>query len=346
VDERKGEVVQATENGAPRTRKAILSIDGGGIRGAIPAVVLREIEDRAKTPICELFDVIAGTSTGGILALGLTCPGEGGGPRYTAAELLGMYEDEGRKIFPGEPFGAIRQVFGPKYPSFGRRRVLRERFEDTRLSEALTEVIVTAYDLEGRKPVFFRRADARTVPRDFLMSDVAMATSAAPTYFKPVKLADPAQGGRSMALVDGGVFANNPAMCALVDRTSVDGESDDAFLVSLGTGATFPRRYPYRSARNWGLFGWGRCIIKVVFDGIAESVEYELSRMLSEYHRLDLRLSNAAQEPMDRPRNVGMLIGLGEELVKVRSAQIDFIVAKLLGRKPVSPRSPRAPATP
>ena len=334
--------MQATGNGPPRTPKTILSIDGGGIRGAIPAVVLREIEERAKAPICELFDVIAGTSTGGILALGLTCPSEAGGPKYSAAELLGMYEEEGGAIFRGRFLAGVRQVFGPKYRSHGRRRVLEKRFGRTLLSEALREVIVTAYDLEARKPVFFRRADARgenkdRVERDFRMSEVAMATSAAPTYFKPVKLPDPANEGKPMALVDGGVFANNPGMCGFVDRAAVHGQPDDVLMISLGTGR-LTRRIPFWRARQWGLFGWGRHIINVVFDGVTESVEYELEQVLSDFHRLQVSLEPEL-DPMDRPKNVGRLVELAEELVKKEAEEIADIVTKLLACKSGSPQS-------
>ena len=350
--------MQATENGAPRTRKTILSIDGGGIRGAIPAVVLHEIEKRAKAPICELFDVIAGTSTGGILALGLARPrdaGGAGGPRYSAADLLAMYEKEGGAIFPGQFLAGVRQVFGPKYPSRGRRRVLEKRFETTLLSEALTEVIVTAYDLEGRKPVFFRRADARgenqdRVTRDFRMSDVAMATSAAPTFFKPVQLPDPANEGKPMALVDGGVFANNPGMCGFVDRTTVQGQPDDVLMISLGTGR-LTKRIPYWRARQWGLLGWGRHIISVVFDGETESVEYELEQVLSDFHRLQVWLK-PEQDPMDKPANVGSLVDLAKKLIEEEDerGEFDKIVKKLLDRRTGSPQPPSplppAPTTP
>ena len=181
--------------GRSRTRKAILSIDGGGIRGAIPAVVLDEIEKRAKAPICELFDVIAGTSTGGILALGLACPrGAAGsaGLNIRRRSFWACTNEEGGAIFPGTVPRRRPPGVRPEVPVARTAAGPPERFRRTLLSEALTEVIVTAYDLEGSKPVFFRRADARgenedRIHRDFRMSDVAMATSAAPTYFKPVR---------------------------------------------------------------------------------------------------------------------------------------------------------------
>jgi patatin-like phospholipase/acyl hydrolase len=105
----------------------VLSIDGGGIRGIIPAMVLAEIEERTGKPIAEMFDLIAGTSTGGILALGLAMPEDGGRPRYTASELIELYEDEGASIFSGR-VGTIRNLFEERYPSAGvegPQRVLR-----------------------------------------------------------------------------------------------------------------------------------------------------------------------------------------------------------------------------
>src|SRR5690348_52164 len=182
--------------------KTILSIDGGGIRGVIPATVLAEIERRTGRRVYELFDVIVGTSTGGILALGLTLA-QDGGARYEAAELAAMYREQGPKIFPHEFLGWVRRLFGPKYPERGRRAVLEARFGDARLSGALTEVLVTSYDIAERRPFFFRRQDARErAARDFKMSDAALATSAAPTYFPPVRLSDP-DAPEDRVLVDG-----------------------------------------------------------------------------------------------------------------------------------------------
>jgi patatin-like phospholipase/acyl hydrolase len=92
----------------------ILSIDGGGIRGVIPAMVLAHIEEKVERPIAELFDVIAGTSTGGLIALGLTRPGAGGRPKFSAGEVVAIYEDDGRTIFPHETFGRLRQFVEEK----------------------------------------------------------------------------------------------------------------------------------------------------------------------------------------------------------------------------------------
>src|SRR3954447_11828002 len=189
----------------------VLAIDGGGIRGIIPATVLADLEVRSGRPVCDLFDLVVGTSTGGILALALTAPGEGGRPRWRAEELITLYVREGPRIFSRTVFDRIRSADGAldeKYPSDGLVEVLAESFGELRLRDALIDVMVTAYDTVGRRPFFFRSSRARAdAAQDWPARDAAHATSAAPSYFEPVKLGD-------FSLIDGGVFAANPAMCA------------------------------------------------------------------------------------------------------------------------------------
>jgi hypothetical protein len=142
----------------------VLSIDGGGLRGIIPAMVLAEIEERTGRPIAEkTFDLIAGTSTGGILALGLTMPGDDGKPRYTAKELVRLYEEQGARIFSHRA-NAIGGIFEERYPSEGMEGVLEDYFGEARLKDALTRVFVTSYDIQLRVPFFFRARQPRATP--------------------------------------------------------------------------------------------------------------------------------------------------------------------------------------
>ena len=263
----------------------VLSIDGGGIRGIIPAMVLAEIEERTGKPIYETFDLIAGTSTGGILALGLAMPGDGGKPRYTARELIELYEEEGSSIFSGRA-GTIRNLFEERYPSAGVEEVLERYFGEARLKDALTTVFVTGYEIQLRAPFFFRSERAKVdADYDFPMRQVARATSAAPTYFEPAKVE--AKGPVDYyALVDGGVFANNPAMCAYVEATGILKERGSApsdeptvLMVSLGTGQ-FTDRLRYEEAAGWGLMQWARPLIDVVFDGVSDTVDFQLKQLL------------------------------------------------------------------
>src|ERR671916_836359 len=131
----------------------VLSIDGGGIRGIIPAIVLAEIERRTGKRIAEMFDLVAGTSTGGILALGLTKPGQDGKPEYSAKKLIELYETEGDKIFSMSVWHRVHSGWGlaeEKYPSESIEEVAKLYFGDVALWQAHKEVRVTAYEIEKR----------------------------------------------------------------------------------------------------------------------------------------------------------------------------------------------------
>src|SRR5215216_1196275 len=197
----------------------VLCIDGGGIRGIIPAVILAEIERRTGRRISELFDLIAGTSTGGILALALVKPDKNDRPQYTAEDVIRLYETQGRRIFSRSVLHRVVSLDGlanKKYQTGPIEKVFGQFFGDALLSDALTEVMVTSFDVQLRDAFFFRsyRARANKEEFDYLMWNAARATSAAPTYFEPELIE---KEDKAYALVDGGVFANNPSMCALVD---------------------------------------------------------------------------------------------------------------------------------
>src|SRR3954469_16427229 len=140
----------------------VLALDGDGIRGIIPARVLQEIEARIRKPIAQLFDVIAGTSTGGILALGLTqLKGKGeSSPAFSAEELLGLYTEHGHEIFDRASWhmiGAAGGLLHERYSAGPLERLVKERFGDAMLPEALTEGVIPTYDLTLRGPFFFKR---------------------------------------------------------------------------------------------------------------------------------------------------------------------------------------------
>ena len=159
----------------------VLAIDGGGIRGLIPALVLDRIEQRVGRPIAECFDLIAGTSTGGILAVGLSCAGDDR-PRWSAADLVALYETEGPRIFDRSLVKTLTSVFGIEDEKYSRENLeepLDRYLGAARLRDALTELLVPAYETERRFPYFFRRTAARADPaHDFAVSDVASAHAA------------------------------------------------------------------------------------------------------------------------------------------------------------------------
>jgi patatin-like phospholipase/acyl hydrolase len=313
----------------------VLSIDGGGIRGVIPAAVLAEVERRTDRTVPELFDLVAGTSTGGIIALGLTTPGEDGGPRWRAADLLELYRREGGHIFSRSVWQRIRTADGvldEKYPADGLEAALLRYFGTARLRDALAPVLVTSYELERRKPFFFRSRRAAADPTyDFLTREAARATSAAPTYFEPPRLVNDADGQR-YALVDGGVFANNPVMCAYAEVLAED-RAADVMMVSLGTGQ-LNRPIHYEDAKDWGLLGWARPVLDVVLDGVSDTTDYELEQLLGpERHaRLQIELIGASDNLDDAsPENVANLERKARELIDAHDAEIDRVCAALVG---------------
>lgn len=137
----------------------ILSIDGGGIRGIIPCIMLKFIEEQTGNPISSMFNVISGTSTGGIISLGLTKPDEYDRNMYSAEKMLGLYLDHGKKIFPPREKDILSRIsgalFDKPYDASGIESLLLEYFGDTKLKDALTSVLITTYEIGVGKPFYF-----------------------------------------------------------------------------------------------------------------------------------------------------------------------------------------------
>jgi patatin-like phospholipase/acyl hydrolase len=287
----------------------VLAIDGGGIRGLIPALVLAEIERRTGRRIASLVDLIAGTSTGGILACALAKPDP-----LPAEQIAGIYAQEGPHIFDRSLLKTITSVDGTideRYDDKGLMAALRKYLGDARLGDATVPILITAYDIERRQAIVLRPAGDGAVT----MVEAARATSAAPTYFEPVRVA-----GR--ALIDGGVFAINPAMLAYAE---VAGEPVDV-LASLGTGE-HTRRLALDDVRGWGRLQWAEPILDVVFDGSADAIDDQLGRLVdARYVRLQTRLDEASDDLDDASaKNLAALRREAERLIAARSADIDRV---------------------
>jgi uncharacterized protein len=331
-----GVIVMAT-----KFKKKVLSIDGGGIRGIIPAMVLNYIEERTGKRIAEMFDFIAGTSTGGILALGLTKRNSDSAinhePEYTAAELVNFYHKFGRKIFSEYIPTSVDDLIQPKFNPKGRQEVLEDLLGEACIEDALREVLITSYDVELRTPIFFTSnhkaeesgsLDSRLICRGFKMVQAAMATSAAPTFFPPYKLETVHRTSEGYyALIDGGVFANNPSSLAMMEAmishkrdTDQELQRADTLVVSLGTGS-LTRKYEYGDVKNWGQLKWAIPILNIVLDSQSESVAYQLHKLMfhkddvdrgqhRNYYRFQVPLSSDdGRDQMDNatPRNIQYL---------------------------------------
>jgi predicted acylesterase/phospholipase RssA len=291
----------------------VLCIDGGGIRGLIPALVLAEIERRTGRRIADMVDLIAGTSTGGILACALGRPDP-----LPAAEIAVIYEEEGPKIFSRSLLKKVASVGGltdERYDDGGLVDALERYLADTPMTAATVPLLLTAYDTEARTIRFLRSEGEGS---GATMVEAAHATSAAPTYFEPVRIAD-------ATLVDGGVFAINPAMCAFAE---VAGKLD--LLLSLGTGS-HTRRLPYDEIKDWGQLEWARPLIDVVFDGGQGAVDFQLRALLGDgYARLQTDLREASDDLDDASEaNLAALRREAQRLIDASGAEIDAVCERL-----------------
>lgn len=306
--------------------KKILSIDGGGIRGIIPALVLAEIEEKTGQSIAESFDLIAGTSTGGILAMGLAKGSPDGKPQYTAKDLVEIYRSRGKEIFPRSFWRGVSSVAGlvdPVYSSEGIEKVLHEYFEDERLDSALTNVLITAYDIVKRKPLFLK--SWRDEYGSVKMRHAARATSAAPTYFKPANIP---VGEELRGVVDGGVFINSPSVSAFAEAKRMFPDEDEFLLLSLGSGE-LTRSIPYGDALDWGKVEWLSPLLSCMFDGVADAANYQMNMFLGEnYIRLQTDLTIASDD-MDNASggNIENLKAEAEKLIANQQGEIEKVCA-------------------
>jgi patatin-like phospholipase/acyl hydrolase len=239
-------------------RFQILSLDGGGLKGILSAALLANWEDDLGISVADHFDLIAGTSTGGLIALGL-------GARIKPVDIVRFYAEQGPHVFGGSR--AARFLLGflrARYSGRALRRAVNDVFGDLTLGKSKSRLIIPAFNLdEGDVHIFKTRHDDRFT-RDYrlMMADVALATSAAPTYLPAFQL------GHSF-LVDGGVWANNPTTIAITEAVSVLKVPLHAIRVlSIGTTFELPKRTG--ALRNAGMIRWGlrrQNIVSVLLSG-------------------------------------------------------------------------------
>lgn len=239
----------------------ILSLDGGGIRGLYGATLLKLIEENITggQPIAHFFDMIAGTSTGGIMALGL-------GLELPAARIESLYREDGRKIF-SQPWvwthlpilKTLRHFFRPLYQHAVLESLLYREFQDKKLGDSVTRLIIPAFMSPKTEIAVFKTDHHPDYQNDYRSKawEVARATSAAPTYLSGHTSDD-------VMFLDGGIWANNPIMVAIVDVLSAyDLTCEQLQILSIGTG-NFPLE-PTLKRCGAGLIGWRDVIKSAMF---------------------------------------------------------------------------------
>lgn len=233
------------------------------------------IQQRLGKEPWQSFDLIAGTSTGGIITVGIGTACNNGKP-YSPQQLVDLYVQNGEAIFKKSFLAGAKELVLLKYSPAGLETVLKQFFGDTQFKSAFTPLLVSSYDLQSQLPFFFK-SHKIYLGEDFnwWVRDIARATSAAPTYFPPFHFA---RGTQDYALVDGGVFVNNPSMAAYAEARMLYGNAANAVVVSVGTGDR-QDQIKYADAKDWGLLGWAKHIVPVLMDSVSEAVDYELKYM-------------------------------------------------------------------
>ncbi|KAL0350645.1 UNVERIFIED_CONTAM: Patatin-like protein 1 [Sesamum radiatum] len=329
----------------------ILSIDGGGVRGIIPAVLLAYLESQLQeldgddVRIADYFDVIAGTSTGGLVTTMLTAPDTNNRPLYAAKDIVPFYLEHSPKIFPQPrgPFaGLIRMMkgfHGPRYDGKYLHSLTREMLGSTRLHQTLTNVVLTTFDIKKLQPAIF---SSYTAPKDStmdaLLSDICISTSAAPTFLPSHYFENQ---GAKFNLIDGGVVANNPTLVAISEVTrEVSNKNPDLFpikpmdfgrflVISLGTGARKNEEtYDARRAAHWGVVRWlyvnQSPLLKAYNQANAEMVDFHnavvFEALHSQHNYLRIQDETLTRDlsSMDiaTKKNLENLVKVGEELLK------------------------------
>ena len=282
--------------------KIILAIDGGGIRGIVPAVILdylekkiQEISHDKRIRIGSLIDLVAGTSTGSIVGsmMLLPCEKQPDKPKYTMDQIAQMYIDMGPGVFKSHFFHNIKTLwglFGPKFPASNIEAPLFQMMDHYRMKDLVKPCLFNAYDIDKRIVNVFTNNDDGKKYADYYVKDIVRGSTSIPAYFPPAYFN---QGMDYNTLIDGGVFANNPSMIAYIEASKTLFNEKPKILphelmvISLGTGLSMKKQYPESKAKKWGMIKWVFPILDVLLSASSDVVDYEMKKLYEAYERSD-----------------------------------------------------------
>lgn len=300
----------------------ILSIDGGGIKGIIPIQFLKKIEEITGQEIHKSFDLIAGTSTGGILAAALTHQDPlnvvSNERKLTLDEIEKIYSEKGKDIFSvrnklSKGFHGFKSWFYPEYNPENLNKILINTFGETKISNCLKPIFITSYDISKNRPIIFTFRDAKTSHGENPnMVEVCRATSAAPTYFPTYTFT---HNKDLLTCIDGGIYMNNPSLGALIEVLGnteykfykINGEPvqiSDISILSLGTGSVISN-FAKQDPENWGKKAWIKPIINLAMNAPVEVIDTQLNTFFksfnldNQYLRIDIAIDKKHSEMSD-----------------------------------------------
>lgn len=313
----------------------ILSLDGGGIKGAFTASVIATLEEDSGRPAAEHFDLITGTSTGGIIAIGL-------GLGIPAREILKFYSEKGASIFPGTSLvqrtgGLLRQLCMPKHSHADLRSALVDVFGERKFGESKCRLVIPTYDAIAGRIFVMKTAHHERFKYDIEAAavDVALATSAAPTYFA----AAPFPAHRDASYVDGGVWANAPVMVGVTEAVGFLGVAlNDIDVLSIGT-TTKP--FNIASHAKSGAVQWNTGLIELMFEAQMEADLAQAQLLLNgRLHRINFTAKEGEFSLDDaRPEKIQSLINLGRGEA-VKKGNLDIVKTRFLNGAPAPTFTP------
>ncbi|CAN1237932.1 Patatin-like protein 6 [Linum grandiflorum] len=350
-----------------RGKICILSIDGagggGGMRGILAGKALAYLEQALKTKsgnpdarIADYFDVAAGTGVGGIFTAMLFGTKDQSRPIMEAEDTWKFLADNGRRFFRPPSNGFLKRALGTGSGSgtVGLEKAMKETFtekgqgRELTLKDTLKPILIPCYDLSSTAPFLFSRADAlETDSFDFRLWEVCRATSADPGMFEPVQLRS--VDGRTKCLaIDGGVAMSNPTSAAITHVLHNKQEFpfvrgvEDLLVLSLGTGGQLVEvRYEYEQVKAWKAKHWATPMARISGDVSAESVDQAVAMAFgqcrsSNYLRIQANGSSVSRcsaniETEPSPKNVKLLLGMAEEMLKQKNVESVLFGGKRIG---------------
>ena len=328
------------------SRTRILSIDGGGIKGIVPAVVLLHLEkllqDLSNNPssrIHDYFDLFSGASTGAIIIAGLLSPDNHNRPKYSSEEILDLYLNNGQIIFNSSLFQEIKSVSGivnVKYDPEGLESVFEKYFGKSELKDLLKPSLIPVYDLSRGKNYFFRQQKALTSPRhNYYVKDLLRGATSALTFFPPSQIST-VNDQEHRCFIDGGVFANNPALSAYAEFRYHNSKlhAKDTMMLSLGTGRK-TTNLDCKVTANWGAAEWLYQGSYLTSNAVSSASDYQLNAVYgnhSNYLRLDSTFDDNQNSSMDNTDKdyLDYLISLGESIVRDKRSEINTFAEELI----------------
>ncbi|PWA63522.1 acyl transferase/acyl hydrolase/lysophospholipase [Artemisia annua] len=347
----------------------VLSIDGGGIRGLIPAIILEFLEtelqklDGSQARIADYFDIIAGTSTGGLITAMLTAPDDkvpndkdtNKRPLFEAKDIKEFYRKNCPKIFPQDCYMVTRKIkslLGPLYDGKHLHKSIRKKLKDIKLGDTLTNIAIPTFDIKQLQPVIFSSYEMKEKPYlNALLSDICIATSAAPTYLPPHQFkTSQNEKEHEFNLVDGGMAANNPTLIAMgeIAKQLIRGNSDFPLpqsleyrrylVISIGTGeCKIEGKYNATKASKWGFFGWwfnakGSPLLDIFTQASTDMVDLHLSVIFktlnveTNYLRIQEDGLERTLSSFDKatPENLDHLVKKGEGLLEKKVSTVNL----------------------